>query len=62
MEVFIKEFLSGDDFGAVLAVFCCYDYELNAFEVIERIAANEKNNDKCSLCAIVCCIAAANHQ
>ena len=62
MEVFIKEFLSGDDFGAVLAVFCCYDYELNAFEVIERIAANEKNNDKCSLCAVVCCIAAVYHQ
>ena len=51
-----EDSLSGDDFEAVLAIFSCYDYGANASESVEEITTDEKDNRKCSLCVIVCCI------
>ena len=53
-----EDSLSGDDFEVVLAIFSCYDYGANAFESVKEITTDEKNNRKCSLCVIVCCITA----
>ena len=35
---FCEELLSENDFKAVLANFCCYDYGANASEVIQKIS------------------------
>ena len=45
-----------------LAIFCCYDYGENASEAVGKIATDEKDYHKCSLCVIVYCIATAYHQ
>ena len=55
-------FLSEDDFEAVLATLCCYDYGGNPSEAVERIATDQKDYYKCSLCVIVFCIAEGYHQ
>ena len=55
MTVFSEKFLSESDFEAVLATFCCYDYGVDAFEAVERIAKDQKEYHKNSLCLIVCC-------
>ena len=52
-----EEYLSENDFEAVLATFCCHDYGANAFEAVEKMATNQEDYNKCSLCVIVCCIA-----
>ena len=39
---------------AVLASFCCYDYGANPSKAAEKIATNEKDHHKCSLCVTVC--------
>ena len=38
----VSIFHSGNDFQAVLALFCCYDYGVNASEAVEKIAADQK--------------------
>ena len=43
MTVFSEEFLSENDFEDVLATLCCYDYVVNASEVVEKIAADQKD-------------------
>ena len=35
---FCEELLSENDFEAVLANFCCYDYGANASEAVQKIA------------------------
>ena len=34
--------LNENDFGAVLATFCYYNYRANASEVVQKIAADQK--------------------
>ena len=54
MVSFIEEFLSENDFEAVLANFCCYDYGTNASEAVEKITTDQKDYHKCFSCVIVC--------
>ena len=54
-----KEFLSEKWFEAVLATFCSYDYGVNASEEVKKIATDQKDYHKCSVCVIICCIAKA---
>ena len=51
---FCEELLNENDFDAVLAIFCRYDYGANAFEAVQQIAANQKDYHKCSSCVVVC--------
>ena len=37
---FCEELLSENDFEAVLATFCCYDYCANASEAVQKIATD----------------------
>ena len=53
---FYEELLSENDFEAVLATFCCYDYGANASEAVQKIATDQKDYHKCSSCVIVCWI------
>ena len=46
--------LSENDFEAVLVTFCCYDHGTNASEVVQKIAAVQKEYRKCSSCATIC--------
>ena len=57
MTVFSKEFVSESDFEAVLASFCCYDYDVNASEAVEKITVDQKDYQKFSLCVIACSVA-----
>ena len=54
---FCESLLNENDFEAVLATFCCYDYGVNASEAVQEIATNQKDYRKCSSCVIVCWIA-----
>ena len=38
-----EDFLSGDDFDAVLTIFRFYGYGANASEAVEKIAADKKD-------------------
>ena len=49
MAAFSENFLSGDDFAAVLAISCSYDSSTNASEAAEKITSIEKDH-KCPLC------------
>ena len=49
-----EDFLCGEDFDNVLAIFRSYRYGANAFEAFEKIAIDEKDNHKCSLSVKVC--------
>ena len=51
---FCQELLSKNDFEAVLVTFCCYDHVTKASEEVQRIATDQKENRKCSLCVIIC--------
>ena len=51
---FYEELLSKNDFEAVLATFCCYDYGANASEALQKIATDQKDYHKWSSCVIVC--------
>ena len=53
---FWEEFLSENKFEAILATFCCYDYDANATEAVQKFAADQKDYHKCSSCVIVCWI------
>ena len=52
-----EELLSENDFEAVLATFCCYDHGTKASEAVQKIAKDQKEYCKCSLCVIICWIA-----
>lgn len=58
MTAFGEEFLTGS-FSHFL---CCYDYDDNSSEAIDKIATYQKDYRKCFLCVIVCFIAKAFHQ
>ena len=49
---FWEEFLSENDFEAVLAAFCCYDNGPKASEAVQKIAVDQKEYCKCSSCVI----------
>ena len=59
MAAFSGDFLSENDFEAVLATFCYHDYDANASEAIEKITTDQNEYHKCSLCVIVCCVVKA---
>ena len=46
--------VQGNDFEAVLATFCCYDHGAKASELVQKIATDQKEYRKCSLCVIIC--------
>ena len=48
-----EELLSKNDFEAVLATFCCYDYGAHASEAVQKIITDQKDYLKCSSCVIV---------
>ena len=52
-----EEMLCEDDFEAVLAALCCYEYGANISEGVQKVATDRKYYQKCSLCVIVCWIA-----
>ena len=54
---FCAELPSETDFEAVLGAFCCYDYSAKAFEVVQKIATDQKEYCKCSSCFMICWIA-----
>ena len=54
---FREELLSENDFEAVWATFCLYEYGANASEAVQKIATVQKECYKCSLCVIICWIA-----
>ena len=54
---FCQELLSKNDFEAVLVAFCCYDHGAKASEEVQKIATDQKEYRKCSLCVIICWIA-----
>ena len=51
---FCEELLSENGFEAVLATFYCYDHGAKASEAVQKIAADQKEYRKCSLCAVIC--------
>ena len=53
MAVYREDFLFGDDFDAVLAIFRSYRYGVSASEAVEKIVIDEKDFHKCSLCVTV---------
>ena len=38
MVAFVRNYLAKNDFEAVLANFCCYDYSANASEYVQKIS------------------------
>ena len=59
---FSEEFLSKNDFEAVLTTYCCYDYDVSDSEIAEKIAIDQKDDHKSSLWVIDCCINQLYHQ
>ena len=53
MATFSEEFLSENDFEAVLAIFCCYDYGDSAVKAVQMIVTDQKYYHNCSLYVIV---------
>ena len=53
---FCDELLSENDFEAVLASFCCYDYGAKASVAVQKIDTDQKEYLKCSLWVIICWI------
>ena len=51
---FCEEMLSENNFEAILATFYCHEYGGNCSEAVQKIAADQKNYQKCSLCVTVC--------
>ena len=54
---FCEVLLYENDFEAVLATFCCYEYGANASEAVQKIATDQKDYHKYSSCIIACLIA-----
>ena len=48
-----EELLSENNFDAVLVTFCCFDYCVNPSETAQKMAADEKDDHKYYLYAIV---------
>ena len=48
------ELFSGNDFEAVLAIFCCYEHGAKASEAVQKITTDQKEYRKCSSCVIIC--------
>ena len=46
-----EDFLCGDDFDAVLAIYRSYRYGANASEAVQKIVTGEKDYHKCMLLA-----------
>ena len=57
-----KNFLEKMTLRLFLATFCCDDYGANASEAVEKIATDQKDYHKCSLCIIVCRIGNTYYQ
>ena len=53
MAAYSEDFLNKDDFKDFLAIFCCYDYCVNASEAVEKIATNQKDYNKSSVRVIL---------
>ena len=53
---FCEELRSENNCEAVLATFCCYEYDANTSETVQKIATVQKDYHKCSWCVIVCWI------
>ena len=51
---FCEELLRENDFEAVLASFCCYDYGDNASEAVQKSTTDRNDYHNCSSHAIVC--------
>ena len=51
---FCEELLSENDFGVVLATFCCYDHGAKASKAVQKIATDQKKYRKCSSCVLIC--------
>ena len=49
-----EKLLSENDFEAVLANSCCYDYGAKASVAVQKIATDQKEYHKCSSCVIIC--------
>ena len=56
-ELFCEKLLSENDFKVVLATCCCNDDGANISEAVQKIATDQKDYHKCSLCVIVWWIA-----
>ena len=52
-----EELLNENNIETVIATFCCYDYGAKGFEVVQKIATDQKNYRKCFLRVIVWWIA-----
>ena len=53
-DAFCYELLIKNDFEAVLVTFCCYDHGAKASKEVQKIATDQKEYRKCSLCVIIC--------
>ena len=62
MAAFSEDFINEDNFEVALATFCCYDYGVNTYEAIEKIATDQSDYHESILGVIVCCIDKADHQ
>ena len=53
---FCEELPSENEFEAALATFCCYDCDYSAIvsKAVQKIATDQKEYQKCSLCVIIC--------
>ena len=54
---FCQELISQNYFEAVSAFFCCYDTGANASKAVQKIAKDQREYHKCSLCVIIFWIA-----
>ena len=45
-----KELPNKNDFEAVLASFCCYEYDVIVSEAVQKIPTDQKDYHKCSSC------------
>ena len=54
MATFARNCSVKNDFEANLATFCCYNHRVKVFEEVQKIATDEKEYRKCSLCVIIC--------
>ena len=54
MVIFVRNLLSENYFENILATFCCSKYGSNVFEAVQKIATDQRDYHKCSLCVIVC--------
>ena len=53
---FCEGLLSENSFEGVLTTFCCYEYDANASEAVQRIATDQKEYRSCSSYVTICWI------